>query len=52
MDDMTQHPGDWFGQVVEITHNGEMAGGLKVRHPQFLRRRVDKDMVDADWRTR
>lgn len=59
MDDTTRyaigsHQTDYIGRVVEISHNGLMAGGLKVRHPQFLRFRdpSDKPASAVDWRHR
>jgi ATP-dependent DNA ligase len=54
MEAMTESPQAFLGRVVEISHNGLMAGGVKVRHPQFLRFRdpSDKPSSTVDWRHR
>jgi ATP-dependent DNA ligase len=52
MDRITAEPEAYFGKVVSITHNGLMAGGLKVRHPQFHRFREDKRIEDTGWHHR
>jgi len=39
---MTQHPDRWLGSVIEIKHMGQMPSGA-YRHPQFKRKRDDKD---------
>lgn len=51
MDAMTADPEAYFGRVVEIAHNGLMAGEIKVRHPQFLRFRdpEDKPVNEVTW---
>lgn len=40
------------GTVISVHHNGLMAGGLKVRHPQFFRSRADKVTDDVGWHHR
>lgn len=40
--DITEHPERWLNTVVEIKHHGLSADGVP-RHPQFLRRRDDRD---------
>jgi len=54
MDEMTADFGSFVGRVVEISHNGLMAGEVRVRHPQFLRFRdpEDKPVTAVDWRHR
>jgi ATP-dependent DNA ligase len=44
--DITDHPDRWLGTVIEIKHHGISKDG-KPRHPQFLRRRDDRDVVQA-----
>lgn len=39
---MTEYPDRWLGSVIEIKHMGQMPSG-SYRHPQFKRRRDDKD---------
>lgn len=41
-----------IGRVISIHHNGLMAGGLKVRHPQFFRDREDKSAQEVHWHSR
>jgi ATP-dependent DNA ligase len=41
-----------IGTVISVHHNGLMAGGLKVRHPQFFRRREDKVPAGIGWHHR
>lgn len=42
--DMTDNPDDYIGRIMEIRHHGAMPSG-KLRHPQFVRMRPDKDQV-------
>ena len=49
---MTETPGDYIGSVVSIKHKGLMAGGRKVRHPQFFRARPDKALPTVEWHHR
>jgi ATP-dependent DNA ligase len=41
-----------IGDVISVHHNGLMAGGLKVRHPQFFRNREDKTPAEIGWHHR
>lgn len=54
MDDATrawmhEHQEALIGKVIEVSHFGLMPGGVRFRHPQFVRMRDDKRPEDVTW---
>lgn len=49
---MTADFESYVGRIIALTHNGRMASGLKVRHPQFQRLRTDKNQEEVTWHSR
>lgn len=50
--EFSQNRSSYTGAIMEITHNGLMAGGIKFRHPQFARMRSEKPIGDVIWHDR
>jgi ATP-dependent DNA ligase len=46
--DMRDNPKDWIGQAIEVRCNGFYPSG-KLRHPQYSRKRFDKNPEDCLW---
>lgn len=46
---LTDHWDEYVGKVMEIGHMGAMVGGIKLRHPQFKRWRLEKDATECHW---